>query len=259
MATAHVVYSGPVTATGVPSARLLASLADDVDRLAAVAGANPTAAVPTCPGWAVGDLVRHVANGLFNVALRGVSMADPPPEEDLGGAEPIAALRRCHAAFVQEVSTYPLDDLAASSGATAHFWLRRMTHETAVHRVDAELAVGQPVGPIQPELAVDGVAETLSVFLDRETHDWREEYQSDLTDWGDRWLLVSAGATGWRVTVRPDGVEVGSADAGGADAEIRGAPAALLLWLYHRGDDVVIEGDRALVAQVRRLLAMAMG
>jgi hypothetical protein len=78
-----------------------------------------------------------------------------------------------------------------------------MAHETAVHRIDAEVAAGQPVGPIRADLAVDGVGEALAVFLDHETHAWHAEYQDDLTDWGDRWLLVSAGVAGWRVTVRP--------------------------------------------------------
>jgi hypothetical protein len=40
-----------------------------------------------------------------------------------------------------------------------------MAHETAVHRWDAELAVGDTT-PIDPELAADGVDEWLTVHLD---------------------------------------------------------------------------------------------
>lgn len=243
----------------LPGSRLLECLAYELDRLTALAEGNLAVAVPTCPGWEIGDLVRHVAHGLANVALRQLRPSDPPPEQDLAAEEPIAMLRRCHAAFVDEVSRYPTDDPGAPAGTRARFWLRRMTHEIVVHRVDVERAIGQAVGLIPPDLAVDGVAEALSVFLDQETHTWRVDYESDLSDWGDRWLLVSTDLAGWRVTVRPEGAEVASAAIGEADAAVRGGPVAMLLWLYGRGGDVVVEGDDALVDQVRRLLATAMG
>jgi hypothetical protein len=40
------------------------------------------------------------------------------------------------------------------------FWFRRMAHETVIHRIDAELAVGS-VTPIDEALALDGVDEVL--------------------------------------------------------------------------------------------------
>ena len=49
------------------------------------------------------------------------------------------------------------------SDPTATFWHRRMAHETVVHRVDAEQATGA-VGPLDPALVVDGIAESLEVF-----------------------------------------------------------------------------------------------
>jgi uncharacterized protein (TIGR03083 family) len=248
-----------MTPMDVPGSRLVRCLADEVDRLAGLAAGNLTVAVPACPGWDVGQLVRHVAHGLVDIALRQLRMPDPPAEHDLADEEPIAALRRCHAVFTGELGNHRLDEPVTAAEVAARFWLRRMTHETAVHRIDVELAIGRPAGPIEPDLAVDGVVEALSVFLDRETHSWREDYLSDLTEWGGRWLLVAAGTAGWRVTVRPEGVEVGSAETGDPDAVVRGEPVAVLLWLYDRHDDVLVEGDRALVAQVRRLLAKAMG
>jgi Mycothiol maleylpyruvate isomerase N-terminal domain len=47
---------------------------------------------------------------------------------------------------------------------TAGFWLRRITHDTLVHRLDAELAVGRPVTPLAPELAADSVSDLLDLF-----------------------------------------------------------------------------------------------
>ena len=42
------------------SSRLLDCLAADYGRLRSVAPAALDAAVPTCPGWTVADLARHV-------------------------------------------------------------------------------------------------------------------------------------------------------------------------------------------------------
>jgi hypothetical protein len=43
------------------------------------------------------------------------------------------------------------------------FWLRRITHDTLVHRLDAELAVGREVA-IAPEMATDSVSDLLDMF-----------------------------------------------------------------------------------------------
>ena len=49
---------------------------------------------------------------------------------------------------------------------TVAVWLRRQTHETALHRWDAEAAVAAP-RPMDPALASDGIDEYLSVILPR--------------------------------------------------------------------------------------------
>ena len=40
-----------------------------------------------------------------------------------------------------------------------------MAQETVIHRVDAELAAGEPIAPIPDDLAVDGIDEVLERFL----------------------------------------------------------------------------------------------
>jgi hypothetical protein len=35
-------------------------------------------------------------------------------------------------------------------------WLRRLTHQTVVHRLDAEIAVGRPA-PLAPDLAAENL------------------------------------------------------------------------------------------------------
>ena len=46
---------------------------------------------------------------------------------------------------------------------TAGFWLRRITHDTLVHCLDAELAVGRHVS-LAPDLAADSVSDLLDMF-----------------------------------------------------------------------------------------------
>lgn len=46
---------------------------------------------------------------------------------------------------------------------TAGFWLRRMVHETVVHRADAALACERPI-EIAPDLAADGISELLQII-----------------------------------------------------------------------------------------------
>lgn len=42
--------------------------------------------------------------------------------------------------------------------------------------IDAELAVGAPVGPIPDDLAVDGIDELLKVFVAYDVEKWPEDY-----------------------------------------------------------------------------------
>jgi hypothetical protein len=52
----------------------------------------------------------------------------------------------------------------APQAKKAAFWMRRMALETAIHRWDAQLAVGLPE-PIEAHLAADGIGEVLDTWL----------------------------------------------------------------------------------------------
>ncbi len=103
-------------------------------------------------------------------------------------------------------------------------------HETAVHRVDVESAVGS-ITPVAEDLAVDGIDELLGVHL------------ADAGFEGTASLEPEGGA----VLVRVDAVQV------------RGSASDVLLWLWGRvADDAVgIEGEPADVAAIRQLLSGA--
>jgi uncharacterized protein (TIGR03083 family) len=114
-----------------------------------------------------------------------------------------------------------------------------MAHETTIHRVDAELAAGRPVGPIAPDLAVDGIDEVLTVFVpvfgpDRSPGDGRTVHLH-ATDTEGEWL----------VRFDPGAVTVETGHAKG-DAAVRGPAGELLLWLWGRRplDGLEVFGDR---------------
>jgi hypothetical protein len=248
--------------TSVDTSRLLDCLDVEAVQLRTAAARNLTAPVPTCPEWTVEDLVRHVANLYLNVVVRRLRMPEDVPKQDLAEEEPLMALDRCYAAMVGEFSARdPRDHVGREPHETVHYWIRRMAHETAIHRVDAELAFTDAIAPMPPDLAIDGVDEMLTGFLGEVTRLFPEEFAADLSDWANRWVLVSAGDTAWRITVRPDGADVTRVDArreidDGAAARIHGEPAAVMCWLYNRGGtaQVATDGDGELIMQLKRLL-----
>jgi uncharacterized protein (TIGR03083 family) len=238
----------------------------DFDRLREVAGKDLSAPVPSCPGWLVSDLVRHVgAVYLHKVeAMRQGRAPEPWPPAGFESAEPLPLIDDAWARLTAEFasrspreSTYTWYEPDQSVG----FWARRMAQETVIHRIDAELALGSPVQAVPADLAVDGVDEVLVVFLEYATRQWCDDFGEDLAGADGRPVLVSAGGSGWLVRAGADGVSVEPGVGSGpvpAAATVRAEPETMLRWLWGRGGDgVVVEGDPEPVARLRRLLVTA--
>lgn len=139
----------------------------------AVAEAGPDAAVPSCPGWTVADLVEHLTVLLRWVrtsAARGVTTkpddrVTPVPRPDW--PEALDGLRRELTGTIETLDALDPEFPAWTWPAQARkagFWHRRMAHEISVHRWDAESAAGRPT-PIETKLAADGVNEVLDTWL----------------------------------------------------------------------------------------------
>ena len=116
----------------------------------------------------------------------------------------------------------------------ASFWARRMTHETAVHRADGQLAAGAaPV--IEPDIAADGIDEWLTFVTvpDPGREDTRlaglRPGQSLHVHAGD----VPSGQGEWLVSHGADGIGV-RREHGKGDAALRGPASGLLLVLTRR-------------------------
>src|SRR5205823_3910842 len=128
--------------------------------------------VPTCPGWTVRDLLAH-QGGVHRWATSHVVEArTEPPSRDFALAEPPdddAVLDWFRDGYARLVTTLAdaSDRLECwtflPSPSPRAFWARRQAHETAIHRVDAESASGEPV-TFDPAFAVDGIDELLLGF-----------------------------------------------------------------------------------------------
>jgi hypothetical protein len=139
------------------------------------------------------------------------------------------------------------------------FWQRRMAHETAVHRWDAQMATGQ-AEPIETKLAADGVAEVLDTWLPAGRRLFPPSGDSaGLLPTG----MVALHATDiehvWHVRLRGEGIALLDTetildhDDPPARAVAAGSSSDLMLALYGRvGLDVLdISGDESLLMSMR--------
>jgi uncharacterized protein (TIGR03083 family) len=245
------------------NSRYLDCLAADFERLRAVAGTDPAAPVPSCPGWTVADLTRHVGEVYLHktLAIRvGAEPAQWPPAE-LAAEAPIALLDRAYAALRGELESRAPSDPAGSwygPDPTVGFWIRRMAQETVIHRVDAELGTGQPVAPIPDDLAIDGVDELLKIFVAYCVGEWASDFKEILDRSPGRTYALRTDGAAWRVRTGPGTFVVEDGDADHADVTVSGPPAALLRWVWHRlPDGVTVEGPADALTELNACITKA--
>lgn len=204
--------------------------------LAAVADGPLDAAVPTCPGFTVDDLGRHVGEfcGFWtHVLCEGTGREKPPYADEVGAHGRAAWLGELAGHLVAELAATPPDTAVWTwypPDRSAAFVARRCAHELAIHRVDAQLARGA-ADPIDAPLAADGIEELLFVLASEHGDDRRRG-------------AAAAGQTlhlhgtdhepaEWLVTLDADGLRVAREHAKG-DLALRGAVGDLELLLYQR-------------------------
>ena len=228
----------------LPVASYVSAILEEFDALAQAAALDLTVQVPSCPDWTTADLVYHVGDVYWS--WRAV-VEGRRTESSTGEFAP----RPADAELVDWATgeAQQLAHLLANTDPHTHVWTwapqkdvafvqRRMAQETAVHRVDAEIAAGFR-RPIPPDLAADGIDEFLEFFLPDEPERLAgpgESVHLHATDSGDEWL----------VTVKDGAVETVREHAKG-DAAVRAPVSDLLLLLWRRvpAGDVEILGDRA--------------
>jgi uncharacterized protein (TIGR03083 family) len=249
-------------------ARLLDCLAVEFARLRAVAPLNPAAAVPSCPGWSVADLTRHVGEVYLHktLAIREGVEPEPWPPPELADEEPLALLDRTYAGLLDAFAEHRPEDPAGSwyqPDQTVGFWIRRMAQETVIHRIDAELGTGQEIAPIPDDLAVDGIDELLKVFVAYGVLEWTSYFTDALASSPGRTFTIRADGGAWQVRTGPGRftVEDGHSDRA-ADVTVTGPPTGVLRWLWNREtagepSGVTVVGAPEAVTELRRCIATA--
>ncbi len=240
--------ANPVPANPVPQLspdRYAAEITASTATLAALTDrADLTQPVPSCPDWTLRQLATHVGRvhrwvaeivrtrATGSIPFRSVPdgrFPDDPAERPgwlAAGAERL----------IGELSQLGTDQVwAFGIQRPAGFWARRMTHETAVHRADAQLATGaRPV--IEPDIAADGIDEWLTVMSAPRRRGDPDSRLAGLKPGGSLHVHagdVPSGQGEWLVRRDADGIEVRRGHAR-ADAALRGPASGLLLVLTRR-------------------------
>ena len=210
------------------------------------------AQVPSCPEWRLADLLWHLTE-VFDFWR---SIAAGPLLDTSGYVDPTRPadgelLSAYRSGVTDLLSTLTQVDPATpvwtwGTDKTAAFIIRRMAHETAMHRWDAERTVGQAY-VIDAELASDGIDEFLFLFAGYPYTEGKGpepvggSVHLHCTDVTGEWFVVD-GEHGSMVTTRQHTK---------GDCAIRGDAADLLLALWRRLPltDVEVIGDAALAAR----------
>jgi uncharacterized protein (TIGR03083 family) len=235
------------------SRAFVTALRTDADALLYAAGQNPRALVACCPGWDTEILAAHIGRIWHYVSRQALSTE---PVDDSGAppagtgtldwaADGLAALLLVLAELEPETPTW---NWARGVPDTAAFWQRRMAQETAIHRWDAQDAVGT-AEPIVPWLAADGVEEAMQMWLPRRRGRAKEEvtgtahlHATDpVAGHPSEWFieLGERGATSYR-----HGHEKG-------DAVLRGTASDLVLRLWGRPSAVEAMGEAEILGTLR--------
>jgi uncharacterized protein (TIGR03083 family) len=224
-----------------------------------VHGADLTRPVPTCPDWTLRQLATHVGRAhrwaaeiastrsAEFIPFRQVPDGRIPDDPALHAPWLRAGAER----LIEAVREAGSDPVWAFAGLRpASFWARRMAHETAVHRADAQIAVGR-----QPEFEPDSAADAIDEWLGFMSGVVAEDQRTEALPEGAV-LHVHAtdegldGAGEWLVRREGSGVTVQPGHAKG-DVALRGPASRLLLVLVRRvppeDPQVQVLGDPALL------------
>jgi uncharacterized protein (TIGR03083 family) len=225
----------------------LGHVESDTAKMAATDGPQLDEKVPSCPDWTLADLMQHTGSvhrfWAEIVAVRATHPSEierhPVPDSNLGPwlIEGAAYLRSVLEGVDPQTPIY-----SWSAVKRVEFVPRRMAHETAVHRWDAQATVGEP-DPIDPELAMDGVDEFFQIHMPAE--------EEALAGSGETIHLHQTDGDGeWVITLGSERAEVHRGHMK-ADVAVRATGSDLVLMLWRRVDPGQLEvlGDKAVLGK----------
>jgi uncharacterized protein (TIGR03083 family) len=232
-------------------------LADELERLAAaVEAADPSAPVPGCPEWSVVELARHVG-GVHRWAGHHVRTLSPKriSSSKLGihaPDDPEELPEWLRSGGVELLGTLLAADPDAEMwawGADQHarFWSRRMLHESAIHRADAEQALGREPA-FDAEVAADAVDELLENLPSAA---YFSPGVVELKGNGETIGLTTDVGAAWLIEFDPEGYAWSRGRGRDATVEVRGPLTPMLLAVYRRQrpdeNGLTVDGDRAVL------------
>jgi uncharacterized protein (TIGR03083 family) len=192
--------------------------------------------VPSCPEWSVEDLAQHLgtihrwAEHLVRVVANARESSDSMNLE-LGPVGP-GWIRDGGSQLVATLRASDPDHVMWAWGPDQHarFWSRRQLHETLIHQMDLDLAMG--LAPdTDARIAVDAIDEFLVNLKSAARFSPRVK---ELRGAGE---VLHVGTTDadadWSIKLLPDGFEL-SDDRSTPTASFRGPATDLLLVLYRR-------------------------
>ena len=238
--------------------------------LECLAMTDPERPVPSCPGWSAADLLWHLAEvqNFWGTIVAG-RMREP------GVAAPVRPAAHADLLAMFDLNAQALVEALAGVEPAEEVWtwaddhsvafvLRRQAHEALIHRVDAELAAGEPAGPAAAALAADGVDELLTLMVGG-IPGWGEFAPDgttagiEVTDAAGAWTLALGRFRGTSPdtgkSYDEDAAEV-SLDRAAAATVLRGSAWLVDRWLWGRAGDAVpaIEGDDAVAGRLRAIV-----
>jgi uncharacterized protein (TIGR03083 family) len=211
--------------------------------------AAPDAPVPSCPGWTVATVVKHI--GLVHTWAAGLLRTYPteappfpkaPPEVTPDELPDWADTQRDALVRAVRESDGARDVWAFGRPRPASFWWRRQAVETSIHAWDATNAVSTPY-PVRAGVGVEGIEELLDGILPR-------KFAGEPPLWGRGRTIHFHRTDGdgeWLLTIDdPPEVSLGHTK---GDLAVRGPAAELLLWATNRRvTGVELFGDERLAA-----------
>ncbi|MBP2048231.1 uncharacterized protein (TIGR03083 family) [Streptomyces griseochromogenes] len=257
-----------MTDPNLTSSRYTSELRREAARLADASRGIPLSEpVTTCPGWTLGDLVRHVRQGhdwaTTILTARSTELILPGDQgaasgDDKSWTERVAELGAQDAAPERRVTDPALRTRFLTEGAdrlvhaidgvgpevpiwaphgkqNKEFWPRWAVFETAVHRADVYLMAGLPF-ELDNDVALDCVDFCVSAFGAPAARPFLSPLFSQVPRGGETLSFRSAepsadGASNWLITCAPDGVRVtrSTAESDPAEATVVATPSDLLL------------------------------
>jgi uncharacterized protein (TIGR03083 family) len=234
-----------------------------------LASTDPDTRCPTCPDWAAADLLWHLTEVHYFWAgvlgQRVLSEAELPAVEDAKPARPATSADLVM--LRAEATSALLRGLADREDAepcwswwppdqTVGFTRRMQTYEATMHRVDAELTAGVPVGDIAAGVAAGAVDHAVDVMWgwmpDGATYRIDSVVQLVATDADARWL-VEVGS--WTLPSGDAAPRATRATAGEPTSVVTGSVHDLALWAWTRGGTVGISGEPASRDALEALIA----